>query len=287
MTMTKKMKALQKPLTAHEIDFRVQSISKKGWATILAYKDARCDMKRLDDVFGVFGWQRDYKTVGTLMLCGVSVWDTDRKQWVTKWDTGTESNTEAAKGLASDSFKRACFNLGIGRELYDYPFICIQLRDHEWTENGNKGKQTWGLKLKEWRWLTEFTDGELNYIGAKDETGATRWQWGELDERRKHLRVLFHNAMKAGSDDPKACLAMLEVSQSATESFWLELIDFEKDKTKQKQQVHLLCEKGSKTWESVMTEYKEHHANGDELGMKQLEDDLSPYWRERLEACVK
>ena len=48
-----------------------------------------------------------------------------KKQWIAKEDTGTESNTEKEKGLASDSFKRACFNWGIGRELYTAPFIYI------------------------------------------------------------------------------------------------------------------------------------------------------------------
>jgi len=119
---------LQKPLEAHEIDFRVQSIGNKNingqWqvcAQMLAYKDARCDMKRLDEVFGFDGWQRDYKTVNGLLMCGVSVRSSD--EWITKWDVGTESNAEKEKGLASDCFKRANFNLGIGRELYDYPQI--------------------------------------------------------------------------------------------------------------------------------------------------------------------
>ncbi|NOW12590.1 hypothetical protein B0H35_000004 [Clostridium acetobutylicum] len=47
--------------------------------------------------------------------------------WISKQDVGTESNTEKEKGQASDSFKRACFNFGIGRELYTSPFIWIGL----------------------------------------------------------------------------------------------------------------------------------------------------------------
>ena len=45
--------------------------------------------------------------------------------WVWKQDVGVESFTEKEKGQASDSFKRACFNWGIGRELYSAPFIWI------------------------------------------------------------------------------------------------------------------------------------------------------------------
>jgi hypothetical protein len=168
---------LQKPLESHEIEFRVQSIGKTGWCTMLAYKDARCDMKRLDEVYGVDGWQRDYKQVGDLMLCGVSIYD-DQKGWVTKWDTGTESNTEAKKGLASDAFKRACFNLGIGRELYGYPHIFLPLLKKEFEVNGAKGKQTWDLKLKQWVWHSEFhDDGSIAFLAAVDEKSRLRFEW--------------------------------------------------------------------------------------------------------------
>jgi hypothetical protein len=176
---------LQKPLTADEIDFRVQSINKGGYATILAYKDARADMKRLDEVFGL-KWQRDYKQVGSIFLCGVSIKVDD--EWITKWDTGTESNAEAVKGLASDAFKRACFNLGIGRELYDYPVIQIKLNPNEFTVDGSKGKATWELRLKDWRWYTEFDGKELTYISAVSPTQTkyvNRFTWGKKASTNK------------------------------------------------------------------------------------------------------
>ena len=46
-------KDLQKPLEIKDIDFRVQSINNGGYATILAYKDARVDMRRLDEALGI------------------------------------------------------------------------------------------------------------------------------------------------------------------------------------------------------------------------------------------
>ena len=109
-------------LKADEIDARVGSVKKNG-ISLLLYKDARCDMNILDETFGMFGWQRTHSRENA--NCTVSIWDNEKKQWVSKEDTGTESNTEAEKGLASDSFKRACFNWGIGRELYTAPFIWI------------------------------------------------------------------------------------------------------------------------------------------------------------------
>jgi hypothetical protein len=111
-------------LKASEIDVRVQSVKEGKGAVLLLYKDARCDMNILDETVGAFNWKREH-TRDNAMLCIVSIWDTEKSQWITKEDTGTESNTEAAKGLASDSFKRACFNWGIGRELYTSPFIWV------------------------------------------------------------------------------------------------------------------------------------------------------------------
>lgn len=176
--MTEIIKQLQKPLEAHEIDFRVQSIGKSGWCTMLAYKDARVDMKRLDEVFGVFGWQRDYREIKGNLFCGISILNPENDQWVTKWDVGTESYSEATKGEASDSFKRSGFNYGIGRELYDYPRIFLPLKPNEFTPDGNKGKQTWDLKLRDWMWHSEFfDDNTLKTLSAVDEKNIVRFDW--------------------------------------------------------------------------------------------------------------
>jgi hypothetical protein len=168
---------LCEPLSIGQIDFRVQSINKGGYATILAYKDARVDMQRLDDAVGALNWTRRH--TGSNHNCIVSVWCEDKKEWVSKEDTGTESNTEQAKGLASDSFKRACFNWGIGRELYDYPVIQIKLNKEEFTLNGDKAKATWNLKIKEWVWYSEFKEKKISFIAAQDNNGQLRFKWGE------------------------------------------------------------------------------------------------------------
>jgi len=111
-------------LNASEIDVRVGTVGAKG-VTLLLYKDARVDMTILDEVHGSAGWQRDHKELKGNMYAGVGIWNDAIKEWVWKWDCGTESFTEKEKGEASDSFKRACFNVGIGRELYTAPFIFI------------------------------------------------------------------------------------------------------------------------------------------------------------------
>lgn len=123
-------------LRADEIDARVAQINVKG-LSLLLYKDARCDMRLLDETVGPMNWMRQHSRDNA--NCTVSIWDTEKNQWISKEDTGTESNTEAEKGLASDSFKRACFNWGIGRELYSAPFIWIPAGNYI-AEQDQKGK---------------------------------------------------------------------------------------------------------------------------------------------------
>jgi hypothetical protein len=176
-----KIEELRKPLEISEIDFRVQSINKGGYATILAYKDARVDINRLDKVCKPLGWKREHTRDNK--NCVVSVWDENNAHWVSKEDTGTESNTEQQKGLASDSFKRACFNWGIGIELYDYPVIQVKLLANEFTIENNKAKPTWDFKLKEWVWISEFFEGELMGLSCKDQNGNVRFNHGKFSKK--------------------------------------------------------------------------------------------------------
>lgn len=128
-------------LTADDIECRVQSVKQNG-LVLLLYKNARVDMNILDEAVGAENWQREHYECKGNLFCRVGInvnagftthVDNDENVyvtplWVWKSDCGTESNTEAQKGEASDSFKRACFNWGIGRELYTSPFIWIPAR---------------------------------------------------------------------------------------------------------------------------------------------------------------
>ena len=178
MGVVMNLSKLSEPLAAHQVEFRVQSINKGGYATILVYKDARADQQRLDDAVGPLNWQRRH--TGGNHNCIVSIWCDDKKEWVSKEDTGTESNTEAAKGLASDSFKRACFNWGIGRELYSYPLISIKLNQDEVNMTGPKPKATWNLKLRDWLWYSEFDGKQITFLAAKDDKNKVRFKWGGI-----------------------------------------------------------------------------------------------------------
>jgi hypothetical protein len=116
------MESMFRDLKPAEIDVRIAQITDKG-LSLLLYKDARVDQDILDETVGPMNWQR--KHIRDNANCIVEIWDNEKKLWISKEDTGTESYTEKEKGLASDSFKRACFNWGIGRELYTSPFIWV------------------------------------------------------------------------------------------------------------------------------------------------------------------
>lgn len=126
-------------LKASEIECRAGVISNKG-LSLLLYKDARADQRILDETFGIFGWKRSHQSINGDLYCTVEIFDKETGMWVSKQDAGAagRSEKEREKSLASDSFKRACFNWGIGRELYTAPFIWIPAERTEIQERGGK-----------------------------------------------------------------------------------------------------------------------------------------------------
>lgn len=165
--------AMFRALRADEIECRVQSVKDNG-CVLLLYKDARCDMNILDETVGAMNWQRSHTRDNA--NCVVSIWDKQKEMWISKEDTGTESNTEAEKGKASDSFKRACFNWGIGRELYTAPFIWIPA-----DKVNIKDRKTFD-KFRVTQIITE--DGVIKAIAIKnDSTGKMAFTY---DNRPKN-----------------------------------------------------------------------------------------------------
>lgn len=122
-------------LNADEVEVRVSQIRENG-VYLLLYKDARVDQNMLDETVGAENWQRSHQLIGNNLYCTVSIYDEDKNAWISKQDVGTESNTEKEKGQASDSFKRACVNWGIGRELYTAPRIKVEPSDVNMTKDG-------------------------------------------------------------------------------------------------------------------------------------------------------
>lgn len=109
-------------LRPEEIEVRVSTVNDRG-VSLLLYKDARVDQRILDETFGPFGWKRSHQCIEGNLYCTVEIFDRESKEWVAMQDVGSTGYTEKEKSQASDSFKRACFNWGIGRELYSAPFI--------------------------------------------------------------------------------------------------------------------------------------------------------------------
>ena len=222
MQLQDKIKELNAPLDIDNLDFRVQSVtsytSKNNGlvvtANILVYKDARIDMSRLDSVVGPLNWKREHTRDNR--NCKVSIYNDTIGEWVSKEDTGTESNTEAEKGLASDSFKRACTNWGIGRELYDYPKISIILKPEEYKDHPRqKGKYTTTgyFNLNNYTWI-KTEDDKINVI-ALDENGEERYN--------SSLRFQPNPNKKSNSkpkEAPKNNLKVLPIEQADKVGNW-------------------------------------------------------------------
>lgn len=173
-------------LNADEIDVRVQQVAEKNGkakAILLLYKNARVDMDMLDERFGCLGWQREHSFKEGKNYCKVSVYDADKQMWISKEDVGVESNTEETKGEASDSFKRACVNLGIGRELYSSPSILVELNDKEWKKNEKSGKAQIHSWIK-FRVAGITYNAERRIIGLciADANGNLRYIMGEAKQ---------------------------------------------------------------------------------------------------------
>ena len=183
-------------LRADEVDARIGSVTEKG-ASLLLYKDARCDQNILDETVGPMNWQRHHSRENA--NCTVSIWDSEKGQWIEKEDTGTESNTESEKGLASDSFKRACFNWGIGRELYTAPFMWIdasRLKEHK-SVNGK------------WKCSDRFTVTKLAYSGRAISSVTVKNKAGDefVFAVREEERQTEQTVPEAAGQDAEAIIA--------------------------------------------------------------------------------
>lgn len=169
-------------LNASEIECRVNTVSTYNNVTkcsLLLYKDARVDMRLLDETFGQMNWKRTHEVVDGNLYCTISIWDSEKKEWVSKQDVGVESFTEKEKGQASDSFKRAGFNWGIGRELYTAPNINVTLEASEVVDRN--GKKSTNARF----YVTSIgynDEREINMLVIKDRKGNVRYSMGSTEK---------------------------------------------------------------------------------------------------------
>ena len=173
-------------LRACDVELRAAQTRKNSYGayiTLLVYKDARVDLRSLDKVFGPLNWQRHHKEINGRLYCTISVWDDEHARWIEKEDVGTESNTEAVKGESSDSFKRAGFCWGIGRELYDAPNISFKLMDDEYTEK--QGKIACYAKFRVAEMEYDRERGEFIKFTVVDKNGNVRFKLNNASHAQK------------------------------------------------------------------------------------------------------
>ena len=157
-------------LRADEVEVRPAE-ARNNKATLLLYQDARCAMNILDETLGPLGWQKEYYEAKGLLLCKIGIYVASTSDWIWKSDTGSESNIEADKGLASDAFKRAAVSWGIGRELYTAPRITVSLTEKDMFN----GKLCQSFKVKE----MSVANGVITSLLIIDKWGNERFRWSE------------------------------------------------------------------------------------------------------------
>ena len=193
-------------LRAEEIECRMATVSEKG-VSLLLYKDARVDQKILDETFGAFGWKRSHQCIDGNLYCTVEIYDKESGIWVSKQDVGTMGNAEKEKSQASDSFKRACFNWGIGRELYTAPFIWIPAGKAVIRKEGerircfsrfsvhsigyNREREIDFLEITDEKnaLLYEYRMGNNAAAGKNDQKNVSETEWAALKEELQRTGV--------------------------------------------------------------------------------------------------
>lgn len=243
-------------LKESEIDVRVGTVGAKG-ATLLLYKDARVDMNILDETHGSEYWQRDHREIKGNMYAGIGVWNDKINQWVWKWDCGTESMTEKEKGEASDSFKRACVNQGIGRELYTSPFIFVsceteQKDGRKYTLKNpfefsgcrvknisyNKDREISALTIvsKQGRVIFSTTETPTTNADNKDDNEPNFSEMAQEQITQSQANVLHELIRQFGADEKKLCqyYKVAAVEAMTNEQYSTALVELKKKYSKDK-----------------------------------------------------
>lgn len=147
VSMSEVEEKLGEPFAKEDIEWRVQSETRKGdKVRVLAYVTNRAIQQRLDEVFGVFGWQNEFipGPAGGI-VCRLRVKNPETGEWVTKEDGAENTAVEAIKGGISSSMKRTAVQLGIGRYLYKLGETFAPLKDR-----GDNWHKTKGGDFKYW-----------------------------------------------------------------------------------------------------------------------------------------
>ena len=214
-------------LKADEIECRVAQVTAKG-CSLLLYKTARVDRAILDEEFGQFGWQNDFKVIDGKMYGGIGIYSNDLGEWLWRWDCGVESNTEAEKGQASDCFKRAGFKWGIGVELYTAPFIFINGTSEKDEHNSTPQKTVYKLKDKYIKYEVKeigYSDkGDINKLVINDSNGNKVFELGKYVKPQETPKKKEQPKEVLTEDDKQLILCASECETTkALEDFYKEV----------------------------------------------------------------
>lgn len=146
MTENKHFKELGKPFPASDVSWKIQITSRdKTKAKVVPYLDARAIADRLDSVVGQYNWKDEYslwhcysekansadksdKRINS-QLCTIYIYDEERKEWIGKTDGAENTDIEPVKGGLSDSLKRCAVKWNIGRYLYSFEPVWVNLTE--------------------------------------------------------------------------------------------------------------------------------------------------------------
>ncbi len=128
-----------KPFASNDVSWKIQRTNKeKTRGMAVPYLDARAISDRLDAVVGQYGWKDSYTMwhdcvmdgkEKSSQLCTISIYDTELKEWIGKTDGAENTDFEAVKGGLSDAFKRAAVKWNIGRYLYSFEPVWVNLEN--------------------------------------------------------------------------------------------------------------------------------------------------------------
>lgn len=208
-----------RPLRADEIEVRIGQVKKDGTGfSLLLYKTSRTDMALLDETVGAMNWKCRYEVVRDSMFCYISIYDSDKKEWIEKGNAGDKADMEVIKSEASDALKRAGTVWGIGRELYNAPFIWIKGTPNKF---GNAYRVT----------NIEYDNGEISYLTIVSTTDRKEiYRYGyPKGEKRHEIEPKQEARQEPPQEPPKPQEPKQEPLPQAEEEPPIECYDVPKD----------------------------------------------------------
>ena len=131
MNASELYRRLSEPFPSADVEWRVTKVHQRSGLAV-PYITSRAIQTRLDHVVGPFCWRTRYipwhqyipkpsrgenpeadRTPVASQLCGLSIYDEEKREWIEKIDGAENTDFESIKGGISDSFKRAAVLWGI------------------------------------------------------------------------------------------------------------------------------------------------------------------------------